>query len=262
MSKVVTIAGMHRSGSSLVASWLDASGLFLGEELLGHGRGNPRGHYEDVEILNLHEDILIGNSANYRVTDVSSIKTTNLHMDRMREIALSRSSKEVWGWKEPRTALFLHQWKSVIPKLKLLVIYRPYDSVVDSLLRRERSKKSKGRFWRRFKYSMLNPLRTKWLLDVWACYNQQILNAADQYPDDVLVFHIDDVVESSSKIISLMNLRWGLDLNNIDIHKVFDGELLKKDTKKSTSVLDFLSPCCPKIYADLECLRERSLGHL
>ncbi len=44
------IAGMHRSGTSFVASWLRRSGLVLDDgKSLGPDEGNPHGHFEDEE---------------------------------------------------------------------------------------------------------------------------------------------------------------------------------------------------------------------
>jgi len=52
---IFCIAGMHRSGSSLFANWLHESGIFIGYELYGAESSNQRGHYEDMEFLNLHK---------------------------------------------------------------------------------------------------------------------------------------------------------------------------------------------------------------
>jgi hypothetical protein len=50
MSKVLCIAGMHRSGTSLVTSWLQRCGLQIDDgQLLAANTGNPTGHFEDIE---------------------------------------------------------------------------------------------------------------------------------------------------------------------------------------------------------------------
>jgi hypothetical protein len=36
------ILGMHRSGTSLFASWLDKCGINMGDKMLGAGVGNPK----------------------------------------------------------------------------------------------------------------------------------------------------------------------------------------------------------------------------
>lgn len=49
--RAIVVAGMHRSGTSLVASLCADAGVDMGARLLGPGPGNPRGHYEDLDVL-------------------------------------------------------------------------------------------------------------------------------------------------------------------------------------------------------------------
>ena len=58
MSHQLIIAGFHRSGTSLVSQLLHRAGLFLGYDLMGASFSNPHGHYEDIEVYDLHEQIL------------------------------------------------------------------------------------------------------------------------------------------------------------------------------------------------------------
>src|SRR5918992_2547249 len=54
----VIICGMHRSGTSLVASVLREAGLDIGREEFVPGLGQPRGHFEDHDFYHLHEAML------------------------------------------------------------------------------------------------------------------------------------------------------------------------------------------------------------
>ena len=67
MSEQLIIAGFHRSGTSLVCQLLHRAGLFLGDELLGATFSNPNGHFEDAEVVELHERILADNGRTWRV---------------------------------------------------------------------------------------------------------------------------------------------------------------------------------------------------
>ncbi len=60
--QTLIIAGMHRSGTSLITNWLSRCGLEIGERLAEGNAGNVEGHFEDVEFLKLHEEILNNNS--------------------------------------------------------------------------------------------------------------------------------------------------------------------------------------------------------
>ena len=50
----VVVAGMHRSGTSLVAGLLRSADVALGDRLLAADPANPRGYFEDEEIFRFH----------------------------------------------------------------------------------------------------------------------------------------------------------------------------------------------------------------
>jgi len=55
----ICIAGMHRSGTSMVARLLQSCGLFLGpEEELGFDSNNGEPHFENVRFVALNDEIL------------------------------------------------------------------------------------------------------------------------------------------------------------------------------------------------------------
>lgn len=56
--KVLVIAGMHRSGTSLLANLVARGGVDLGTHLLPGSKGNRRGHFEDVDLVEFHERCL------------------------------------------------------------------------------------------------------------------------------------------------------------------------------------------------------------
>src|SRR5262249_23640698 len=57
---VVCIAGMHRSGTSMVARLLNLCGLYLGEDedLMPSAADNPEGFWENLHFVDLNEKIL------------------------------------------------------------------------------------------------------------------------------------------------------------------------------------------------------------
>ena len=55
---VLIITGIHRSGTSLTASLFQSVGVNIGENLVGPEYGNIRGHFEDIEFVELHKRIL------------------------------------------------------------------------------------------------------------------------------------------------------------------------------------------------------------
>ena len=58
MSQALIITGMHRSGTSFVAELFKSAGLHIGERLFPGDVGNPRGYFEDEDILTLQRTML------------------------------------------------------------------------------------------------------------------------------------------------------------------------------------------------------------
>ena len=133
-SKILIIAGMHRSTTTLTAKWLQSCGINIGDKLLEGDIGNSEGHYEDMDFLKLHMDILHENGLpgggvifpNQREFDFDGFNKIEIS-DYYREKAIasvefkSRLHKE-FAWKEPRTCLFLPFYADIIPDAKYLFI--------------------------------------------------------------------------------------------------------------------------------------------
>jgi hypothetical protein len=138
-NRTLIIAGMHRSGTSLITHWLNECGLHLGEDFLGAGLGNIDGHYEDLEFLKLHEEILAANNLpTTGLIEDYDINVSAYHKEKLRKIIKTKNTlHEQWGWKDPRTCLFLDVYQELIPDARYLVILRDYKDVVSSLLYRD-----------------------------------------------------------------------------------------------------------------------------
>lgn len=244
MSKVIMIAGMHRSGTSLTAMWLKHCGLDLGENLMNGHFDNPKGHFEDLEILKIHEEDL----------KIKGLKTNGLVLrknsfffdDSIKQKALSFIHKKeednykIWGWKEPRSTLYLTQWKELIPQLKIVAIFRPFHEVVNSLL--ERTKHS---FLRTKKYPLFNRITHLSIfpvylylekiryLDAWIQYNNSILNFKKAFPDDMIITSLSSIIKKDVEILNGINQTFGLNLNPISIQGVYDQKLMHTNVSNS-----------------------------
>ena len=133
---VLILAGMHRSGTSYVASLLQQAGIDMGEHLLGANDSNPKGHFEDLDFLNFHGNVLQsqGLSSEGWVLQ-KNIPVPEAYLKEAETLLKKRSLKSFWGWKDPRTTLFLDFWSGVLPKAHFLFIYRLPWEVIDSLYR-------------------------------------------------------------------------------------------------------------------------------
>ena len=136
------IAGMHRSGTSMVARLLQACGLFLGrEEELGFDSNNGEPHYENVRFVKLNDEVLRRLGGSW-----TSPPEFPAGWETMPEIAaLTVQAKKLikrlsvqshWGWKDPRNSLTLPFWRRTIPELKLIICLRNPLEVAHSLRKR------------------------------------------------------------------------------------------------------------------------------
>lgn len=136
-SLTLSIIGMHRSGTSLVARYLHESGLFLGDDLMGKHWSNPAGHFEDNEFVNLHNLILKAHNVDHTLSSPIAWNIDGIFTDRAKTLIEARNVHTQWGWKDPRTTLFLPFWKSLLPDCHFVIVYRHYLPVIRSLISRD-----------------------------------------------------------------------------------------------------------------------------
>ena len=120
------IVGPHRSGTSAVAGVLYHLGLFLGDDLLGPGKGNVKGHFEDREFLALHDKI-IGNWENPQV-DFEPYREAYTALIRKRE-----AEHQVWGLKDPRLCFVAPHFLQIAHNVKVVLVYRDLKACTASL---------------------------------------------------------------------------------------------------------------------------------
>lgn len=180
----VLILGMHRSGTSYLASRLQALGVDVGQDLVGAQPGNPRGHFEDRDVLRFHESLIASRRGSggwafdceMMVTERLNQPWTAEERTRAEELVAPRLGTALWGWKEPRTALFISQWKQVLPDYRGVVIFRHPLAVHFSALRR--------RHWDL-------ALFPDQVLRAYANYNQSLIEAIHAEPERYLVVNAD-----------------------------------------------------------------------
>jgi len=134
---VLVVTGMHRSGTSLLASLAAAGGVDLGTELMPASKGNRRGHFEDLELVRFHERCLERRGGGPLRPPADGVaRFTPEETRAARELLANRAGKPSWGWKDPRTTLFLAAWEELLPAAFYLLVYRHPAEVALSLARR------------------------------------------------------------------------------------------------------------------------------
>ncbi len=161
---MIVVTGMHRSGTSLLALWLDAAGVPFGprSEFYAADAHNPRGYLEERGIIDLNSYIatgftrtggmvqrlvgqatyLAGAGDRHRANRVARVH------EQMRATAEQRSGVAV---KDPRFCLTLGDWDAIDGAVERCVVAVRHPAlVVDSLHRRQRIPTRLGyQFWLR-----------------------------------------------------------------------------------------------------------------
>jgi hypothetical protein len=162
--RVITVLGMHRSGTSSLVGSLEAAGLPLGEVRATGGVSNEKGHREPAELISLHEDVLITNGGAWHLPP-RAVSWTRAQRRRRDAFIADRADLRMWGWKEPRTLLVLEGWLEAIPHLEMVGTFRHPAAVARSLQRRHGSEDASMwlRLWLAYDRRLLQLVRERGL---------------------------------------------------------------------------------------------------
>jgi hypothetical protein len=238
-SSVLIITGMHRSGTSLTASFLQSAGLHIGRKLLGSNLGNSQGHYENVEILKFHEAVLRSQEiATEGWTLQESITVDEPYITQAKQIIAKNAVSSIWGWKEPRTTLFLEFWANLLPKSHYLLIYRSPWDVVDSLYRR-----ADPTFKR----------EPELAIKLWLHYNQKIINFYNYFPQRCLLANIQGIIQSPEKYVDAINKKFQTKLST-PASNLYDPDVFNTQELDGyrPSMIEYYFPEAIEMYQELE----------
>lgn len=243
-SKILVIAGMHRSGTSLISNWLHCCGLNLGNTLLGSGIGNIEGHFEDVDFLRFHEDTLEANdSSRCGFINKSISKLSIYQKEKLKGIIGFKSNiSQQWGWKEPRTCLFLDHYREIIPDAYYLVIVRDFNATVSSLIRRDLrtlDDKYLSRDWfsriiwkklrRQKRKEKLFKTQSEFYLNIWITYNEALLNNIQSLPPNHFIVTDPNLLcDLNTTIFDKLVNKWHFSLKYADFKNVYKPTLTDK----------------------------------
>lgn len=140
----ICIAGMHRSGTSLVSHLVHDAGVYLGPEdaLRRAGDDNLDGFWENPRMVEVNDAILAacGGAWDEPPRLPRSWKKGGRHLAGVRldaELALREyRDRACWGWKDPRSSLTGALWRELAPDLFAVVCLRNPLEVALSLARR------------------------------------------------------------------------------------------------------------------------------
>lgn len=219
------VVGMHRSGTSLLGSLLMEAGINLGPELLGAGTGNARGHFEDIEFLRLHERALqMQGLGVHGYISEGHVAFPDALVEEARALVARRVARGVaWGWKEPRTTLFLDFWDKLLPEARYLCVFRRPWEVVDSLLRRGHE------------VDEIFTDQPELAAAVWKNYNLQILALLDRHPHRCLLLESTQLAGDPAGLVARVNAT--LAIPTSAARSVFEPSLFHSDDSSSRPLL-------------------------
>ena len=131
------VVGMHRSGTSMVSSFLQELGVNMGEEQLDSGKEG--GYGEDIEFLELNKEILRAAGGDWkepptfqRINEVG-----RQFSGRIKNLVETRNKKyKKWGWKDPRNCLTAHLYHPFLLDPKYVYVSRNFYDIDLSLNKR------------------------------------------------------------------------------------------------------------------------------
>jgi hypothetical protein len=203
------ITGMHRSGTSLTASFLQTLGVNVGDRLYEADRANQKGYFEDVDFLEFQRQVLQASCnpdepgwPDWGWTESEQLNKPNFanYQEKAQTLIANRiNSQAIWGWKDPRTTLMLDFWHDLLPEACYVLVYRfPWD-VADSILRLD------------------EPIFTKhpdYALRTWHFYNQQLLDFYVRHRDRCILVSINGFLENTLRLLELMRDRFALSIHD------------------------------------------------
>ncbi|WP_111895168.1 sulfotransferase [Acinetobacter sp. MB5] len=247
LKQPLIILGMHRSGTSLITQWLYKCGLNVGDRLLNEGVGNDEGHFEDLDFVEWHEQVLQDNDLpTTGFIDKQEIKISEQHIEKFDQI-FHKKLPDNWGWKDPRTCLFINFYKEKIADASYLVIVRDYQDVISSLIKRDiklikyfyfrRSnfiKKLKWRFYKEKKLLAQYDIKkmTSLYAGAYIRYNREILNLVSdrKLNEKTIVLEYSEILKNDQKYFDLIVEKTGLELELIPFSTIYKPNLMAKNT--------------------------------
>ncbi|HEV2846938.1 MAG TPA: hypothetical protein VG477_18930, partial [Thermoanaerobaculia bacterium] len=220
MKSPVVVAGMHRSGTSLVASMVSALGLDMGANLLAADRNNARGYFEDLGFLDLNRRMLLEATRpdDSGHPDWGWTESERLDRDRFGDfleparalIAERESAGGLWGWKDPRTTLLLDFWDPLLADPVYLLVYRFPWEVADSMQRLGAEV-----FLRRPDYA--------WR--IWAFYNRSLLDFHRRHQDRCVLVSTDALRRQPGRLPEVLRDRLGLETSGAGAEDLLEEEI-------------------------------------
>src|SRR5580693_690775 len=266
---VLVVTGMHRSGTSFLASLLHRSGCWMGEAWLPADAHNRHGYFEDLDFLNLNRRMLAATvpadrpgHADWGWTedmDASGVDAGRLDSfvaeadalvarRRLRTASAEHTGGAgpgCWGWKDPRTSVLLDFWDVRLPEARYVFVYRSPWDVADSIQRLGAA------------VFLRDP---EFAYRIWHHYNRVLLAFARLHRDRTLIVNVSEVVRAPQHLLDLVRSRFGIGLDPDDVADVADPTQLMTADAGVATLAAAVHPECVDLLREMEAIADLPSG--
>jgi len=235
-SQVFIITGMGRSGTSLVARFLQSVGIHMGDRLPAADQHNRYGYFEDLDFIYFHEHILARHGLDYFANPQEPLALIPEEIAAARKLISAKSIRPRWGWKDPRTAFVLDFWRSELPQAHFILLFRNPVEVFFSQL--------KSHEWTD------DPLT---IIDAWVAYNNHVLQFYTHYPQQCILCNIHGLLQNIPAFETVMQKKFGVAATIA--RELYDAESLHH-LEMPQPIVKFLTARFPKLMALYENLQK------
>ncbi len=209
---IISILGMHRSGTSCLAGSLQKTGIFTGK-VVEFTSDNLKGQIENLDIQRLNEFILKQNQGSWDNPPNQINFTEQNQQERDKIIAEFKNITNVWMFKDPRTILTLKFWQEKIDNLQLVGTFRHPLKVALSLYQRDKKTLQEG-------------------LSLWIHYNKILLEEYQKSPFPIICFDVpqEKYFAQLKQVINTLNQQFeGLNLEAELATQFYDSKLIHQE---------------------------------
>jgi hypothetical protein len=187
----------------------------MGELLIGSSDANPKGHFENSNLVELNDKILESVNGDWATPPTrTSILSSQFPKDQIRSFLINQI-KPVWGLKDPRTTLTFDIWKPYLEEfanITFIFVWRPIEESINSLVFRDGFD--------------LNTAST--ILGAYHANLKQFRCELEQEKKDIIDIYFSDLLKNPEEFVKEINVR--INKKN-DQHIKFVREFLDRKLK-------------------------------